>query len=361
VVIASVPERGAEGPMPRGTLERAGGEPSVRRLVRCRAARRPKVFSGLEMVTVLTIDLERGLPAVDSDAVMAAADTVYASPRSLYVATRRWFDANGTAIHRFDASERGRTAYRSSGAVRGATLSQWALSEHDGHLRVATTEDAALRESESHVTVLRERDRRLVEVGHVGGLGHGERIFGVRFIGDLGYVVTFRQVDPLYVVGLGDPERPRLLGELKILGYSAYLHPIADDLLLGVGQDATAEGRLRGTQLSLFDVSDPRRPRRLHQQALASGSSSAVEWDHRAFLHWPRTGLAVLPVDTSAAGFRVARRGIEPVGAVSQQGVITRSAVIGDRLFTVSDSGVTASPLSTLRGGAWVPFGQGAP
>jgi uncharacterized secreted protein with C-terminal beta-propeller domain len=254
--------------------------------------------------------------------------------------------------------------------VRGATLSQWALSEHDGHLRVATTEDAGLRESESHVTVLRQRDRRLVEVGHVGGLGHGERIFGVRFIGDLGYVVTFRQVDPLYVVGLGDPERPRLLGELKILGYSAYLHPIGDDLLLGVGQDATARGRQLGTQLSLFDVSDPGNPTRLHQLTLPGGSSE-VEYDHLAFLYWPATGLTVLPFErwdengpvfVGAAGFRVDRAGIADLGRISHpvkaewRGQIRRSLVVGDRLFTVSEAGILASPLANLGDGAWVRF-----
>ena len=79
-------------------------------------------------------------------------------------------------------------------------------------------------------------------------------------IGDTGYVVTFRQIDPLYTVDLSLPERPRVLGELKIPGYSAYLHPIGEDLLLGVGQDATEEGRPTGTQLSLFDVSDLRKP-----------------------------------------------------------------------------------------------------
>jgi hypothetical protein len=388
VVITSVP-RALETPaetvrksglpawMPRATLTSAdGGERRIRRLVRCRAVRHTRAFSGLDMVTVLTIDLERGLPAVDADALMTGADTVYASPRALYVATRRWIDRDPTAsaepprlhtaIHRFDASDRGRTVYAASGRVRGYLLSQWALSEHDGHLRAATTETpdwwgGAVRESESHVTVLRPRGDRLVEVGRVGGLGHGERIHGVRFIGDVGYVVTFRQTDPLYTVSLADPERPRMLGELKILGYSAYLHPVGDDLLLGVGQDATAEGRRLGTQLSLFDVSDPRRPQRLHQRALAPGSSSAVEWDHRAFLYWPATRLTVLPLDAAAAGFRVTRQGIEPAGGVSQQGWITRSAVIGDRLLTVSDSGVTASPLATLRGGAWLPFGEGAP
>jgi uncharacterized secreted protein with C-terminal beta-propeller domain len=353
VVIASVPTDGAV--RPRATLTRAGGKQTAKRAVRCRAVRRPAAFSGLELVTVLTIDLERGLPAVDADAVLAGADTVYASRRSLYVATHRWNGAPTAEIHRFGAAARRETAYAASGGVRGSLLSQWALSEHEGHLRVASTDGAA----ESHVTVLRERDRRLVEVGRVGGLGKGERIFGVRFLGDAGYVVTFRQTDPLYTLALQDPERPRVLGELKLLGYSAYLHPLGDGLLLGVGQDATEEGRRLGTQLSLFDVSDPRAPRRLHERTLGSGTSSAVEWDHRAFLHW--RGLTVLPVDGTAAGFSVGRGGIDPVGTVSQPGSIQRALAAGGRLLTVSEAGVKSSRLATLGGGAWLPFQEGAP
>ena len=86
-------------------------------------------------------------------------------------------------------------------------------------------------------------------------------------------MVTFRQIDPLYTIDLAVPERPRVLGELKIPGYSAYLHPIGEDLLLGIGQDANEEGRALGTQLSLFDVSDLRRPTRLHRQPLGPGWS----------------------------------------------------------------------------------------
>ncbi len=114
----------------------------------------------------------------------------------------------------------------------------------------------------------------------------------MRFIGDAGYVVTFRQTDPLYTLDLSDPEHPRVRGQLKIPGYSAYLHPVGDDLLLGVGQEATAAGRLRGLQLSLFDVSDLAAPVRLQQARLADRwSHSAAEWDHHAFLWWPATEL----------------------------------------------------------------------
>ena len=374
--------------MPARVLEdRRTGRRARRRLVSCRAVRRPARFSGLGMLTVLTIDLERGLPPVDSDALMTDAQTVYASPGSFYVATERWVDPStspgrvpagrATAIHRFDAAERGSTTYRASGEVLGFLLNQWSLSEHRGMLRVASTTDPVWLEagpgadSESHVTVLGEREGRLEEVGRVGGLGRGERIYAVRFMEDVGFVVTFRQVDPLFTIDLSAPERPRVLGELEILGYSAYLHPVGRDLLLGVGRDATPDGRTRGAQLSLFDVSDLRSPVRLHQRTLGPDTFTEVEGDHRAFLFWPATSLAVLPLQSypadgpgfaGAAGFRVDREaGIREVGRVAHEGgtfgpPIRRALVVGDRLYTVSDAGVRASRLDTLDDVAWAPF-----
>jgi hypothetical protein len=371
--------------LPRGVLTRASGRKRTGKAVACRSVRRTPGFSGLGMLTVLTVDLERGLPAVDSDALMTDADTVYASTGGLYVATHRWIDSATvregeppegvrTAVHRFDASQRGTTTYLSSTEVRGFLLSQWSLSEHAGHLRVASTTAPAWwgggEESESFVTVLSLDGGRMTEVGRVGGLGRGEQIYAVRFIADVGYVVTFRQVDPLYTIDLSTPAAPKVLGELKIRGYSAYLHPVGEDLLLGVGQDATARGRQLGTQLSLFDVSDLSNPTRLHQLTLP-GRSSEVEYDHLAFLYWPATGLAVLPVDhwnekgpvfVGAAGFRVDRGGIADLGRISHpvkdewRGQIRRSLVVGDRLFTVSEAGILASPLANLGDGAWVRF-----
>ena len=135
------------------------------------------------------------------------------------------------------------------------------------------------------MSILTENDGVLEVVGAVGGLGKGERIFSVRFIGEVGYVVTFRQTDPLYTLNLADPTNPIVEGELKILGYSAYLHPLGDGLILGVGQDATEEGRTLGAQLSVFDVADPGNPKRVHQYTMP-GASSDVEFDHRAFLYW---------------------------------------------------------------------------
>ena len=235
---------------------------------------------------MLTVDLAKGLEPVSATSVMTDGRIVYASPESLYVATEQWAtrpdpakptaepEGARTTIHKFDIWDPERALYRGSGSVGGFLLNQWSLSEYRGVLRVVSTDAPAWwgagGETESALTTLRQRDGALVQVGRVGGLGKGERVYAVRFVGDVGYVVTFRQIDPLYTLDLADPDRPRVLGELKIPGYSAYLHPIGEDLLLGIGQDVTEEGRPGGTQLSLFDVSDLRRPSRLHKRRSGS-------------------------------------------------------------------------------------------
>jgi uncharacterized secreted protein with C-terminal beta-propeller domain len=387
VVVASIPEI-VESPslqnwLPSAVLQdRRTGRKTTRALVQCRKVRRPPVFSGLGMTTVVTIDLDRGLPPVDSDAVMSSAAPVYASSDALYVATQRWLPRSPdsrtfemtTEIHKFDSSKPSRTEYRASGAVAGFLLSQWSLSEQDGYLRAASTDlpswlsPSPRRESESFVSVLAERAGKLVQVGRVGELGRGERVYAVRFIGDVGFVVTFRQVDPLYAIDLSHPARPKVLGELKIRGYSAYLHPVGKDLLLGVGQDATDEGRVLGTKLSLFDVSDLRRPVRVDDVALGPGSSE-VEFDHHAFLYWRPASLAVLPVQISkgpfagAIAFRVGGKRVEQLGRISHpaEAPVRRSLVAGGRLYTVSERGVEANDLATLAVEGWLPFPPPAP
>jgi hypothetical protein len=374
--------------------DRTTGRRSERGAVPCGSVKRPRTYSGLGMLSVLTVDLGRGLPAIDADAVFAEGQTVYAGNDGMYVAVQEWIDRatdledlptdSVTSIHKFAIAGE-ETSYRASGSVPGYMLSQWSMSEHDGHLRTATTsvppwiEDDD-RESESQVIVLAERDGALVEVGRAGGLGRGEEIFAVRFMGDRGFVVTFEQVDPLYALDLSVPERPRVVGELKIPGYSAYLHPVGEGMLLGVGQDADSRGRLKGFQMSLFDVSDLAHPRRVAAHQIAGESESEAEWDHRAFLYWPPTGLAVVPLDLygddegdgsffGAVGFRVdpAAPGIAEAGRIESPampddepgqtytlGSPSRNLVIGQRLFSVWSEGVRVSRLDDLAQTAWV-------
>jgi uncharacterized secreted protein with C-terminal beta-propeller domain len=202
------------------------------------------------------------------------------------------------------------------------------------------------------VTVL--RGANLNRVGQVDGLGHGQRIYSVRFAGDVGYVVTFRQVDPLYVIDLSDPAAPRVKGELELLGYSAYLHPVGAGRLLGVGQDATPQGRLKGAQVSLFDVSDPSAPRLLDQQPL--GGSSQVEYDPHAFLWWAPKKLALLPLTSEMVGLRVTNK-LAEAGRIAQEGA-QRAIVVGGRIYTISYAGVTGSDIDTFGTLSFVAFPQ---
>ncbi|MGW5680756.1 beta-propeller domain-containing protein [Nonomuraea sp. NPDC003754] len=275
-----------------------------------------------------------------------------------------------TEVHRFDISKPGAPAYLASGKVPGRLLNQYAMSEYEGNLRVATT-TADQKSSSSSVHVLRADT--LAKVGEVGGLGRNERIYSVRFIGPVGYVVTFRQVDPLYTLDLRDPAAPRVTGELKITGYSAYLHPAGDGRLIGLGQEASEKGRTLGTQVSLFDVSDPAAPRRL-SQLFQKESGSEAEWDPHAFLYWPKSGTAVIPVssyrngqsDSGALVLKITDTAVTSVGTIKHPRVkegdytyepnIQRSMVIGDSLWTVSPSGIKVNDLNSLDEQAWIPL-----
>ncbi|MDJ0952679.1 MAG: beta-propeller domain-containing protein [Acidimicrobiia bacterium] len=387
--------------VPYYILENASGRVlSEGSLLDCSSAHHPEEFSGIEMLNVVTIDMANDMAIDDAVGVLASGDIVYSSTDAMYIASAAWrnwetineddaedeMNKHTTDIHKFDISDPTTTQYVATGRVEGWMLSQWSMSEYEGNLRVATTSSpdwwwGAGDDSESFVTVLEEDSGELVEIGKVGGLGKGERIYSVRFIDDTGYVVTFRQTDPLYTIDLSDPTDPEVVGELKILGYSAYLHPVGDGLLLGVGQDATDQGRTLGTQISLFDVSDPANPTRIHNYTLDDGYS-AVEWDHRAFLHWPQTGLTVIPVSVwswdeeteTESGFvgaiavEATEDGIEEIARISHRPkeiedeewwwgpMIERSMVIGDSLYTYSYDGILQSDLETLEAGTYVSF-----
>ncbi len=374
----------------------------------CDSSYVPTEFSGFDFLSVLSFDLAGEIDPEAVSTVMSGGETVYASSTNLYVATQRWadwrqfdedqaireVDTMTTEIHQFDISGSDGAEYLASGAVDGFLLNQFAMSEHGGYLRVASTtapdwgwwlgED---RTTASRVDVMERDGRELRIVGSAGGLGEGERIFAVRFMGDVGYVVTFRRIDPLYTIDLSDPEHPRVLGELKIPGYSAYLHPIGEGLLLGIGQDADQEGRTLGTQVSVFDVSDLADPTRIHQFT-SSESYTEIEWDHRAFLYWGPTGMAVIPLirwqDDSESDpgrdsdisyevwvLAVGAGGVDELTTIDHEVVVTkegccdlfrgsfpirRSLVVGDTLFTLSRGGLMGTDLDTFSLTSWTGF-----
>ena len=313
------------------------------RLTSCADVHAPSVFSGFGVTTVISVPIGGDFDPSSSTAVMAPGDTVYASTGSLYVATTRWLDPDEfggeddwnedlwretwqerrTSIHRFDISGDA-AVYESSGEVLGVIRNQFSLSEHGGYLRIVTTVgDPWGEESESQVRVLSTDGDVLVEVGSVGDIGRGENVQSVRFVGDVGYVVTFRQIDPFYTIDLSDPTDPQILGELKIPGFSSYLHPISDTLVLGVGSDADDEGRVTGAKVSLFDVSDLTEPLEVAVWTAPDGWND-VGWDHRAFLWWAPEELAVIPVTvwnewSGAVVLRVTDGTITEVGRVDHE------------------------------------------
>ncbi|HYV79510.1 MAG TPA: beta-propeller domain-containing protein, partial [Streptosporangiaceae bacterium] len=388
--------------------------------VPCSAVSRPATYSGANLLTVLTFDLaSTALGSGDGVAIVADGNTVYGTGSSLYVASdgrqaeapmggagasmsgRSAAGQPQTEIYRFDITHPGPPRFAAGGSVPGYLLDQYALSEWRGYLRIATTTGSSwaiadgpppdARTSSSAVYVLSTRGAVMRLAGHIAGLGPTERIYAVRFIGPAGYVVTFRQTDPLYTLDLSDPAQPRVRGAVALTGYSAYLHPASDIRLIGIGRQADAMGHVGGTQVSLFDVSDLATPMRLATFALAAAVSDA-EFDPHAFLYWPGSHLVVVPVQvpgpvpaapvtpgelaqspdgphSGALVLRIDDSGITETGLVSQPDTghasglawfppIERSLIIGQTLWTISNAGAMASDLTTLRQLAWIHFAR---
>jgi hypothetical protein len=402
---AIIDKAGVEEWLPRIEVSTAGR--TDRPQIDCAAISRPAVYSGTNLLTVLTFDLadpdlwRTGLGDGRPATLTADGDTVYSNGPSLYIASdQRWQMAmiaprgdrpasqERTEIYKFDTSSAGRPAFVAGGNVPGYLINQYAMSEWQGHLRAATTWSAAnsAGKTQSGIHVLAQDGRKLTTIGSVEGLGKGEQIYAVRFTGPIGYVVTFRQVDPLYTVDLGDPKNPIVRGELKIPGYSAYLHPAGGTRLIGIGQNADNFGRVRGTQISLFDVADLSAPGRLAAYTL-SGANSEAEFDPHAFLYWAPEGLLVVPLQAYDRGpefdpgagtprlatppmvgallLRVTDRSISELGFVTHPGSLSdrsysaqirRSLVIGQTLWTVSDGGLMAHDIRTLAQLTWIGY-----
>ncbi len=276
---------------------------------------------------------------------------------------------SGTQIHKIDITD-GVATYRASGRVFGYPLNQFALSEYEGAIRIATTEErwALGQERVNHLFVLQEErspgGAQLAITGQINDIAEGERIYAVRFMGERGFMVTFRQVDPLFTMDLSDPAEPRLIGELKIPGFSTYLHPFDDEHLIGIGQSATDQGRITGMQLSLFDVSDFAAPALAHALPLGQGNSDAL-YDHHAFTFWAPLQTLMIPVslwneDARRTGLRFyqvsaedgfVEDGFVDHSALSARGAqveITRSMVINDTVLSMSRRGLQLNNLDGL-------------
>lgn len=218
------------------------------------------------VASVLDIDDENTLK---TEAVLGAGQNVYCTTETLYATSTEYSynnarkaevfgldSAEKTQIYKFDIRNYD-IKYLKNASVDGSALNQFSMDEYNGYLRIATTSGNWGENLINQVYVL---DSNLETVGLLKDIAKGERIKSVRFTGNTAYVVTFIQTDPLFVIDLTDVKAPKILGELKIPGYSAYLHPVAEGLVMGVGLDGTETGTNGGMKVSLFDVSDPTKP-----------------------------------------------------------------------------------------------------
>lgn len=302
-----------------------------------------------------------------------AAKTLEERYQAVYAELAKEYER--TIIHRI-AIGGGSITYAASGEAPGVVLNQFSMDETGGYFRIATTSGqwAGTDSTTNNVYVL---DSALNVVGKLEGIAPGERIYSVRFLGSRAYMVTFRQVDPLFVIDLSDPAAPAVLGYLKVQGVSDYLHPYDDTHVIGVGREADADGRVTGVKLSLFDATDVANPVEISKYVVEGGWSwSEASYDHHAFLFSRDKQLLVIPVQTTTnngtdytswQGVYVFDIGLQD--GLALKGKIThanetaaaegkyyygydtqirRSLYIGSTLYTVSGGFVKANDLATL-------------
>jgi uncharacterized secreted protein with C-terminal beta-propeller domain len=230
--------------------------------------------------------------------LLGASSNLYVSLNNIYLTFPVWgrdtWDFQKSSIHRIHI-EGDEIEFVASGEVPGMVLNQFSMDEYEGYFRVATTTREGT--SRNHIYIL---DMALNITGSLEDLAPGETIYSARFMGERGYLVTFKQVDPLFVIDLKDPYNPEVLGELKITGYSDYLHPYDENHLIGIGKETTDAGEFawyQGVKISLFDVSDVNNPREIDKKIIGHrGTDSPVLWDHKAFLFDKSRNLLVIPV-----------------------------------------------------------------
>jgi uncharacterized secreted protein with C-terminal beta-propeller domain len=324
------------------------------------------------------------------------ATNLYVSQSNIYVTMPDglWWSGEGeTIVHRISI-DNGAIDIEASGTVPGRILNQFSMDEYDNHFRIATTSSSfgGVRAANSNnVYIL---DSELSIVGRLENLAPGEQIYSARFMGDKGYLVTFKNIDPLFTLDLSDPSSPMVLGKLKIPGYSNYLHPFDENHLIGIGKEAVESkdenfAWYQGVKISLFNIEDVETPKEVGKLLIGDrGTDSPVLYDHHAMLFDKRSGVIVIPileakifpekypqgVPPSTHGEYVfqgayvlnidVEDGIEVKGMVThiddpqvliKSGYylyspyeIVRSLYIGEVLYTISSGKVVASSLENL-------------
>jgi inhibitor of cysteine peptidase len=325
-----------------------------------------------QLTSVLRFDTTSSTPGpVDNIGVYNrrfSDSTIYASQNAIYLVATEYeriendglfilpFSSQAfSRIHKIDISS-GTMELRATGIVSGIVESQFSVDEHKGLLRIATTSGNTWDNSSlNHLFILEDAGGQLTEVGSVRNLAQGERIYSVNFDRDRAWMVTFRQVDPIFSFDLSDPTNPVVTGELKITGYSEYLQLIDEDHLLAIGRAATDDGRLEEVQISLFNVSDMANPTLVDRYSFDGsrwGHSSAL-YDHHAFNYLPEAGILAIPYGAPNATFPATGQSLTLLNINTSNGIsllgelpaqtdvnIQRSIQIGDLLHAISSTNI---------------------
>ncbi|HSO33950.1 MAG TPA: beta-propeller domain-containing protein [Labilithrix sp.] len=279
---------------------------------------RPGLAEGRSFTSLVSVDLSGG--PLTTASVVSDPGVVYASETGLYMSvphTRSdegsWYPSmvdvqEASTVHKFRIGATPTlTGYEASGIVKGRVLNQFSLDENEAHLRIATTSGHTPDPKvHSTMSILARQGGALVLTGKVDNIAPTEDIRSVRFDGSRGYVVTFKKTDPLYVFDLGNPTAPSIAGELKIPGFSTYMHMMDAQHLLTIGYDADDKGDFAwfaGVMLQIFDVSDMKNPVLAHKEVIGTrGSSSEALTNHLAFTYFAPKNLLALPMTICEGG-----------------------------------------------------------
>jgi len=295
---------------------------------------------------VAGINLEKNEPAVIST-YLGAGENIFCSETNLYIAVSQWQDvpritSGGktimpdmvvpqevtTTVYRLTLNN-GRPEYNGKGEVPGTILNQFSMDEHNGYFRIATTIGgfgiSGEETSRNNMYVL---DGKMSIIGRLEGIAPGEKIYSTRFMGNRVYMVTFRNVDPLFFIDPKDPKKPVILGALKIPGYSDYLHPYDDNHIIGFGKDTvevkfgdgSSQSFYTGMKIALFDITDVTRPKEMFKEIIGGrGTDSELLRNHKALLFSRTQNLLAFPVTVTKAG-KESANGIPNTGEFEFQG-----------------------------------------
>lgn len=312
----------------------------------------PDGMKGCMYEIISAIDLKHPDKIADSKAIFSEGGDAYVSNKNIYYYEEEW-TGNGKqekTLLRKLSYKKGKLAVVAQKTFRGYLNDSFSIDEYDGYLRMVVT-----RGRTNAVYVL---DQKLKLTGKITNLAKDERVYSARFLGDTGYFVTYKETDPLFSVDLSNPKNPKILGRLKIPGFSNYLHFYGEDKLLGIGMDVDKKGDVTdGVKLSMFDISDKKNVKEEHKYTLKDVYSTDVEWDYKAALIDVEKNIIGFPAGgenrqmyylfsyTEEKGFQCNMK--EKI--YGSDALSTRGIYIKDRLYVIHGNVLKAYSLKTYK------------